>query len=378
MGRRIGWTDWTVAAAGWVGLFVLFALHEYVSDRADAHPVSMAVALYWSAVEWLTWLPLTGPIWRLGRRYTFGEARLARAAGVLLVAGAGFAVAQVLLQYGVDATVVRLTGDSGVSLRTWLSKNGGGIAAAAPPAADLGYFLARKFFFSYFVFGVTLLAGQVLDAVRRDRARQLRAASLETQLARARLDALRAQLDPHFLFNTLNTIAELVHHDPARADRMITDLGDLLRHTLAGRSAALIPLQEELDLVEAYVGIERVRHPGISFGTELSADSGAGAVPPLLLQTLVENAIRHGVGRHPGGGRVVVRARRAGATLVLEVDDSGSGTPPALPLSPGLGLRNTMERLATLFPDRASVRWSPSDLGGLLVRVVLPAEGAAG
>jgi LytS/YehU family sensor histidine kinase len=138
----------------------------------------------------------------------------------------------------------------------------------------------------------------------------------------------------------------------------------------------VIPLEEELALVEAYVGIERERHPRISYCTEIAAGTRTDVVPPLLLQTLVENAIRHGVARHPAGGRVVVRALRSGSSLALEVDDSGSGTPVALPLAPGLGLRNTMERLETLYQDRASVSWSASMLGGLLVRVVLPADRA--
>ena len=197
-------------------------------------------------------------------------------------------------------------------------------------------------------------------------------ARLDGALRAAELENLRAQLQPHFLFNTLQSISTLIHRDPAAADRMLTHLSDLLRLSLRNGGAQEVPLREELGFLERYIEIMRVR-----FGDRLQIDVAArpdvmdALVPSLVLQPIVENAIRHGMTSRAERGHVAVRATRNGAVLTLEVSDDG----PGLPKTPaagngGIGLANTRERLARLYGSASSV--AIIDGEGLTVRLTIP------
>ena len=197
-------------------------------------------------------------------------------------------------------------------------------------------------------------------------------ARLDGALRAAELENLRAQLQPHFLFNTLQSISTLIHRDPAAADRMLTHLSDLLRLSLRNGGAQEVPLREELGFLERYIEIMRVR-----FGDRLQIDVAASPdvmdalVPSLVLQPIVENAIRHGMTSRAERGHVAVRATRNGAVLTLEVSDDG----PGLPKTPaagngGIGLANTRERLARLYGSASSV--AIIDGAGLTVRLTIP------
>ncbi len=359
---------------GLAAVFVLFAGHEYLSDRADANPVPLAYAVYWSAAEWLTWVPVVPLVWRWGRRHSLLDGMDLRKVAYLAAGGFAAAAVAIVVQFLADWAAVTIAGTPAVSLRTWLARPPEGPNLGSGTAGSLQYFLFRKLGFSYFVYWFLLLGGYVVAAVRRDRARRLRAGQLEAQLAEARLDSLRYQLNPHFLFNALNSIAEMVHIDRDRADTLIGNLSDLLRRTLKD-AGPLVTLAQELSLVESYVAIERARFPRLVFERVVGAELLDSKVPPLLLQTLVENAIRHGVSRNAGGGHVVVRGATAPGVVVLEVEDSGAGNP--LPhLVPGVGIRNTKERLAALFGPSATLVLLPSPMGGLLARVTIPVGGA--
>ena len=177
----------------------------------------------------------------------------------------------------------------------------------------------------------------------------IRAARLEHQLMQARLDALSGQLQPHFLFNTLHTISAFVLEDPKTANRMITRLSELLRHSFSREREPVVSLEEELALLDHYVAIQEAR-----FGDRLSVtfrvdpDAASGTVPTLLLQPIVENAIRHGgPGRNGGVVQVEIAARRLGDRLRLEVRDNGPGV--MMGVKNGVGIANTRERLAQLY-----------------------------
>jgi two-component system, LytTR family, sensor kinase len=221
------------------------------------------------------------------------------------------------------------------------------------------------------------------------RERQLAAAHLASQLATAHLHALRAQLQPHFLFNTLNAVAELVYEDPEAADRMVTRLAALLRRSIATLGQHEVPLRAELDFLETYLDVVRLRFGArVAITVDAPPDVLDALVPTFLLQPLVENALRHGVEPLPEGGRVEVVARRhsgpgdaVGAdTVEIEVRDTGRGLPGGAPPSEGVGLRNTRDRLRQLYGDahRFTVRDRPG--GGTVATVSVPwrpAESAA-
>ncbi len=204
------------------------------------------------------------------------------------------------------------------------------------------------------------------DVGERERA----AAELHTQLVQARLDALRGQLHPHFLFNTLNAIATLMHDDVDAADQMLTRLAELLRHSLE-HGAPEIPLSEELRLAERYLAIMQHR-----FSDRLSVRYAADAsvvnalVPTFLIQPLVENALEHGIARRPGPGHVGIAARRAHGMLELEVTDDGPGLDDKSPA--GVGLSNTRARLRQLYGDAAGLVLERAHGGGTRAVVRIP------
>ena len=207
----------------------------------------------------------------------------------------------------------------------------------------------------------------------RDARLRERAAQLEGQLAAAQLDALRMQLNPHFLFNTLHAVSTLMARDVDGARRMISDLSDLLRLVLDGSDAPETPLDEELDMLGHYLDIERTRFADrLAVEVDVDDDTRAALVPTLILQPLVENAIKHGIAPRGEGGRISVTAVRSNGHLEIHVCDDGPGVGPSGPAREGVGLRNTHDRLAKLYGDEASLTLRNRPEGGLDAEVRLP------
>ena len=229
------------------------------------------------------------------------------------------------------------------------------------------------------VTGLALALAVAVDVHRRYREREAQALLLEARLAEARLQALSSQLHPHFLFNTLNAIAVILHRDPRAADAMLVGLADLLRATLRERHAHEIPLSEELALLDRYLEIMRHRY-GARLTTEVKVadDAGELLVPPFVLQPLVENALEHGIGRRAGPGTVRVLAARAGDRLRLEVADDGAGIARDCGASDdgdGIGLSTTRRRLEQLYgAAQRLVLESGADGHGARAVVELPAR----
>jgi len=208
--------------------------------------------------------------------------------------------------------------------------------------------------------------GYALAYRRESESRALNAAQLETRLVEAQLQSLQRQLHPHFLFNTLNTISGLIRTDPDGADKMIDRLGDLLRMTLHKSGIQEVPLKEELEVLEKYVEIEQTR-----FGSRLTIDMHIqpetldAQVPSLVLQPLVENAIRHGIAPNARPGWLAVHASHDGDELLIQIRDSGDGLPPdrLMALNRGVGLDNTRARLEHLYKDRYEFTFSNLERG---------------
>ncbi|HEU5210357.1 MAG TPA: histidine kinase [Longimicrobiales bacterium] len=244
--------------------------------------------------------------------------------------------------------------------------------------------LRRLWFLDDFViFAGVLAAGFARGYSIRLRARQeesarlqAEAARLASQLAESRLAVLRSQLDPHFLFNTLHAVSALVTTDPRGVRRMISLLSELLRRSLDGGSKAEVPLRDELEFSGRYLEIMQIRFQGsLVIETRAAPETLDALVPTLLLQPLVENAIRHGLGDAAREGHIEISAHREGDELVVGVEDDGEGM--AAGATEGVGLRNTRERLAALYGDAQRLTLGRGSLGGLRVVVRLPFHTAA-
>lgn len=287
--------------------------------------------------EWWLWALLTPVVVWLGRRFPLNRKTWTRSLSVHAIAGTVLAFAKTLADRAVFAFI------SGF----WM------------------YILASTFALQLVVYGAIVAATHGLEYYRRSRERE----QLERRLAETRLQLLNLQLQPHFLFNTLNTIAELVHEDADTADRMITALADLLRQSLALGGTQEITLDSELGLLETYLDIQKARFgERLNVAVSIADDTRRARVPMLLLQPIVENAIRHGRAE-----RLDLQVRRDGDQLVLEVIDHGKGAADdALRGRAGIGLGNTRERLAALYGTAASLDLANVPGGGARVTVRLP------
>ena len=235
---------------------------------------------------------------------------------------------------------------------------------------------------------VTMIAGSVFVSVvlsvvllqreRRARAEaelereKLRVERVEREALLANLRALQAQVEPHFLFNTLANVTSLIEPEPAKARRMLESFVRFLRSSLAATRTEATTLRAEAELIAAYLEVLQVRMgPRLRYSIDVAPDVDSFALPPMLLQPVVENAIRHGLEPKMEGGTVALRARRDAAYVVVEVEDSGVGF--AATTRGGVGLTNLRERLRLLYGDRASIEMTDAPGGGALVRVRLPA-----
>ena len=241
--------------------------------------------------------------------------------------------------------------------------------------------------------GVLVAAIHGFAALDAARARELRAARLESSLARSQLRNLRLQLQPHFLFNALHTVSATMYDDPDAADEMLDQLAELLRASLRTAQADEVPLGEELALLDRYLAIQRARF-GDRLAVSIQVEPGADSllVPSLLLQPLVENAIRHGNAERAGRGAIAVRVHREDGRLVLEVEDDGPAAVVAVPAATtdlvsaghrsaaatGIGLAATAERLQLLYGEAQTFSAGAGPAGGFLVRAALPARHAGG
>ena len=357
--RATRWRQpWLRTAAIIVGLWTLVALVTWqqtlfsMARNGQAPPMWTILRLNLASC-WL-WAAFTPAMMWLARRFPLGEG--GRAALLAHVAGsAAFAL--------LDAIVMSAAGP-------WLRQ---GLA----PAPSVSTLFVRGLFINLASYAMVVAVTYAVDYARLYRERTVAAARLETQLADARLRALQMQLRPHFLFNTLNTIAEQLHPDPEGADRMITRLGALLRATFAAGEQE-VPLRQELELLESYLEIVRTRFRD-RLRVELAIDPDAldAMVPSFLLQPMVENAVLHGIEPLEKGGEITIAARRRVDTIVVEVRDSGCGLAPDATEN-GVGLRNTRDRLQQLYGDAQRLVLRNRVGGGAIAEVTIPYRSATG
>lgn len=356
--------------------------------RAALRPEVTAGFATVSLVEYALWAALTLPIFWMTRRFGGDRPTLKRVL-LFLVIGVVLAMAvDRLLQVISQEIMQRPTLPAPMFPQPRIPSGVvPGPAAPRPfPSSQpaRGLFSRFSFLYDFIVYLVVLGAGLARNYYVRYQARleetrrleaeaaELRAeaAELNAQVTDARLNALRSQLNPHFLFNTLNAISTLVEEDPRGARRMIARLGDLLRHTLEG-NAQEIPLARELEMLRLYLDIMEVRFQGkLELSIEAEASLDDALVPNLVLQPLVENAFRHGLAPMQSVGRVAVRVVRDNGDLLLTVRDNGAG--PSREVREGVGLANTRARLTQLYGARQRLVLTAAEGGGALVEVRVP------
>ncbi len=339
------WLAWFWYWAGWTALALFLGISSSLAYLSVGNPPRWSLTLRMSLAETYVWAALAPLVTLLARRFPFTRATLPRSLPVHVAAGLVISVIKLLI----DQVIRRaLFGFSTYMLITSLAPNlliYWGIVAAAH---GFGYYRASK-------------------------EKELRASQLEARLAQARLQLLQMQLHPHFLFNTLHTISELVHEDPETADDMITGLSELLRETLNSGDGREVPLRREMDVLRRYLDIQRAR-----FGDRLQIDididprAHDALVPLLLLQPIVENAIHHGLGSRAAAGRVRIAARAEGERLVISIDDNGRGLQSDDRLQEGVGLGNTRARLDQLYGVEHAVSIENGPGGGAIVTVSIP------
>jgi signal transduction histidine kinase len=285
----------------------------------------------------------------------WGESGRPHRAGFALV----IAIAVVVAEY------------AGTSLAAWLlGHRTPGLANFSPGRGIMFTLIASVSATAFFTNRDRLARAEAAAASERARAEQV-----ERQALQAQLQLLQAQLEPHMLFNTLANVQGLIAIDPARAQHMLDQLIQFLRSTLSSSRAQSTTLAREFALIEAYLGLMQVRMgERLSFSLDLPADLLDTAMPPMLLQPLVENAIAHGLEPKLEGGRIEIRARREGTAVVLTVADTGLG-PDVPPASPGtlVGIANTRERLRAMYGEQASLSLEPAAPCGAVATITLPA-----
>lgn len=246
-----------------------------------------------------------------------------------------------------------------------------------------GFSISRLLMSVYFmtdygvmIYWLILLISYAFDYQRRYREGEVRTTRLEAQLAQAQLQALKMQLHPHFLFNTLHSISALVHKNPNAAERMIARLGDFLRLTLENAGAQEISLQQELEFLKCYLEIERIRFADrLTVQMDIEPQTLDARLPNLILQPIVENAIRHGIAPRTSPGRIEIEARRLNGTLQVQVTDNGRGLSDSSSgaiVKEGVGLANTQARLKQLYGDNQRLDLANAASGGLTVILEIP------
>lgn len=345
-------------SAVWIGIGVVLGSQTALGLSMQGTPVVLGDAIRTALVNNLPWIPATLLSLGVAHRFPLTRSTWTRAVPVHLAA----------------VPVVSWVANLGVVAGFWLmAGNFQGVPALARQAA---FWATIRLHVAALVHGgaVALWHGWVY--LRDARERELRVARLETQLNRARFQALSAQIRPHFLFNTLHTIGQLWRSGRSgEAEEMLDHLGSLFQRVRSSTDRPGIPLAEELSMVEEYLAIEEARFPDrLSTRVRVSTEARACTVPPLLLQPLVENAIRHGVSASPGSGRVVVEGLVSAGRLRIDVTDDGPGmATESAAAGTGTGLSNTRERLWHAFGDAASLDIGTPAGGGTRVRIELPA-----
>lgn len=352
-----GWWPAAAVLGGWLAIGLVSSGLTYTVWRDEGLSIGWFRATAALLPYWLYWAAATPAIVALGRRWPIDARGWPRALPVHIVA----ALACGLLHIALYVILYK-------AVFPWPANEIGG-----PPFGEFfGQMLRTRWQSELIAYGGILGASLAVLFARESEARKLAAAQLETQLANAQLEALRMQINPHFLFNTLQAISTLVDEDPSAARRMLTLLGDLLRTVLEEGARAEVPLAEEIAFLRRYLEIERVRFADrLTVRFDIDPDAERVDVPTFLLQPIVENSIHHAIAPRSEPGRIDIAASIRDGRLRLEVRDDGPG--PGARAVEGIGLSTTRARLEKRFGSDYAFSFGPHADGGSEVVIEIPA-----
>ncbi len=362
--------------AFWTMLAVLTAANRLADQREPAlNVVSRTIPIALAFQQMYTWALLTPFVFWLAGRFSFDRSTAVKRIALLLAIG-------VVVAFSVDRLNSSLIAAFHVRPRYANPAQPGG-----PGTGGFFSILHGPMIVNHFILYIGVLsAGIARDYFFRYRSReretarlQSETAQLEAQLAEAKLAALNAQLNPHFLFNTLHAVSSLVERDPRGVRRMIARLSELLRYTLEGGHEPVVAVGQEIAFLERYLEIMQIRFDDrLEIDVQVGDDARDALVPSLILQPLVENAVKHGVEKVAGTGRIEITARRHDNQLVLSIGDNGPGrTKSENGDERGVGLRNIRQRLEQLYGGAQSLTFLERPGGGTIARIEMPFQSRA-
>jgi two-component system, LytTR family, sensor kinase len=335
----------------WLAVVLIFAVQWYVYDLARGDADLFRSYLWWS---FYTWGVLTPLVVKFAHAHPINSSTWKRTLPLHLAASCVLVVAEI----SIEAMIGKLRFHHHLSMQE-----------------ALRHYFMRHTQISLFTYWMLVGAVQFYRMLDESRRRELRSSKLESQLAAAQLEALRAQIQPHFLFNTLQAATTLIHEDPEGAEDILLRLSELLRLSVDESHVQEITLERELQVLDLYIGIQ-ARRFGDRLRFKISVDENVRdcMIPALILQPLVENAVRHGIGKHKGADTISIRGSKRDGRLLLEVLNTNSRLEedPLLSAGSGVGLANTRARLEQLYGSRQQLRLVKLEPTGVCARISIP------
>ena len=345
---------WLAIFGAWTLLVLLSAAQLYVYEATTGKPMPLRDALGWAMLAWYSWALLCPLIVPFVRRFRLEPGRWKRRLPIHLAGCVVFP----LLKFAVQVALEPLVNPTRASF-----------------AESYVHFLAKGFHLAVITYWGIVVVSHLAYFLRRAVQRELAANRLQVQLANARLEALKTQIHPHFMFNTLQAATTLMHEDVDAAEGMLVRLAELLRASLDEAGVQEVPLARELELAAAYLAIEEARFKDrLKVSVNVDADVRDARVPVLILQPLIENAVRHGIARSKRSDLIEICGRREGVDLRLEVRNANATLGPVS--DRGLGLANTKARLAELYGARQRFELQTILGGGVVAVVTIPLQRA--
>jgi hypothetical protein len=349
--------QWALIFAAWTLIVVTFSVQAYVFAVARGRPDNFWHEFLVASSDWYIWAALLPLVLFFCRRFRITSDNWISTVPMHLIAGIAISFLQLAIQVRLNYIL-----NPGYKMTYW---------------RVLYFFATFKGHINLLTYWVIVALNHGLYYYEQSRARELAWSRMEADLANAQLQVLNMQLHPHFLFNTLNSISTLISEDPQSARQMVLKLSELLRASLNKIDQPAVSLQQELELLGCYISIEQTRFKDrLTVEQEIDSTALACEVPTMILQPLLENAVRHGIAKHKQADRISIVAQRANGRLLLEVRTrigsvENNGSPPAR----GIGLSNTRARLEQLYNGQHSFEIANREDGGVVVKLSLPAAG---